>query len=66
VTNVLEANQENLTKALALVGPYYSLLNNALGNGRWFDVYICGLVPQDYSPTTVPSTGCEPPKGGSS
>lgn len=66
VTSVLEANQQNLTKALALVGPYYSLLNNALGNGRWFDVYICGLVPHDYSPTTVPASGCEPPKGGSS
>jgi phospholipid/cholesterol/gamma-HCH transport system substrate-binding protein len=66
VTNVLEANQANLTKALSLVGPYYSLLNNALGNGRWFDVYICGLVPHSYSPTTTPATGCEPPKGGSS
>jgi phospholipid/cholesterol/gamma-HCH transport system substrate-binding protein len=66
VTSVLEANQANLTKALSLVGPYYNLLGNALGNGRWFDVYICGLVPHSYSPTTVPTTGCEPPKGGSS
>ena len=66
VTSVLEANQANLTKALSLVGPYYNLLGNALGNGRWFDVYICGLVPRDYSPTTVPASGCEPPKAGSS
>jgi phospholipid/cholesterol/gamma-HCH transport system substrate-binding protein len=67
VTNVLEANQANLTKALSLVGPYYRLLGNALGNGRWFDVYVCGLVPYDYSPNTVPKTGCEPPQpaGGS-
>jgi len=62
VTSVLEQNQKNLTKALSLAGPYYSLLGNALGNGRWFDVYLCGLVPKSYSPPAkVPSSGCEPP-----
>lgn len=66
VTDVLAANQQNLTKALALVGPYYRDLGNAVGNGRWFDVYLCGLVPRSYSPTTVPATGCEPPKPGGS
>jgi phospholipid/cholesterol/gamma-HCH transport system substrate-binding protein len=62
VTTVLEQNQANLTKALSLAGPYYSLLGNALGNGRWFDVYLCGLVPKAYSPPAkVPPTGCMPP-----
>lgn len=62
VTNVLEQNQANLTKALSLAGPYYSLLGNALGNGRWFDVYLCGLIPQSYAPPAkVPPTGCMPP-----
>ena len=63
VTTVLENNQANLKKALALAGPYYRLLGNALGNGRWFDTYLCGLVPKSYLPPgTGPSTGCEPPK----
>jgi phospholipid/cholesterol/gamma-HCH transport system substrate-binding protein len=63
VTTVLEANQANLKKALALAGPYYRLLGNALGNGRWFDTYLCGIVPKSYLPPgTGPSTGCEPPK----
>ena len=63
VTTVLEQNQANLTKALTLAGPYYRLLGNSLGNGRWFDSYLCGLVPKVYVPTVVPGTGCLPPKG---
>jgi phospholipid/cholesterol/gamma-HCH transport system substrate-binding protein len=63
VTTILEQNQANLTKALALAGPYYRLLGNALGSGRWFDVYLCGLIPHSYLPPgTPPATGCEPPK----
>jgi len=63
VTTVLAANQANLKKALALAGPYYRLLGNALGNGRWFDTYLCGIVPKSYLPPgTGPATGCEPPK----
>jgi phospholipid/cholesterol/gamma-HCH transport system substrate-binding protein len=64
VTTVLEENQANLTKALSLAGPYYRLLGNSLGNGRWFDVYLCGLIPKAYAPKEVPATGCEPPKPG--
>jgi phospholipid/cholesterol/gamma-HCH transport system substrate-binding protein len=64
VTTVLAQNQANLRKALSIAGPYYSLLTNAIGNGRWFDVYLCGLVPRSYSPKTVPPTGCQPPKVG--
>ena len=63
VTSLLLQNQANLTKALALAGPYYRLLGNALGNGRWFDVYLCGVLPKSYLPPgTGPATGCEPPK----
>jgi phospholipid/cholesterol/gamma-HCH transport system substrate-binding protein len=63
VTTVLADNQANLTKALALAGPYYRLLGNTLGNGRWFDTYLCGVVPKSYLPPgTGPATGCEPPK----
>jgi phospholipid/cholesterol/gamma-HCH transport system substrate-binding protein len=63
VTNVLQANQANLQRALALAGPYYRLLGNAVGNGRWFDTYICGLIPHSWLPPGgAPAHGCQPPK----
>ncbi len=63
VTTVLQRNQANLAKALALAGPYYRLLGNAVGSGRWFDAYLCGLVPKSYLPPgTGPAHGCKPPK----
>jgi phospholipid/cholesterol/gamma-HCH transport system substrate-binding protein len=66
VTDVLQRNQDNLTRALALAGPYYRMVGNAIGNGRWFDAYLCGLVPDSYLPVgTAPSSGCVPPKTGS-
>jgi len=66
VTDVLQRNQDNLTRALALAGPYYRMVGNTIGNGRWFDTYLCGLVPDSYLPAgTAPSSGCVPPRTGS-
>ncbi len=62
VTSVLQANQANLQQALALAGPYYRLLGNAIGTGRWFDVYLCGLMPKSYAPGNTPAHGCQPPE----
>ncbi|MEV6204990.1 MCE family protein [Streptomyces sp. NPDC051771] len=63
VTDVLERNSGQLDKTLALVGPYYRLVGNTLGNGRWFDSYLCGVVPRNYLPEgSQPTTGCMPPK----
>lgn len=63
VTTVLEKNGTQLDKTLALVGPYYRLVGNTLGNGRWFDSYLCGVVPRDYLPAqSQPTNGCMPPK----
>jgi phospholipid/cholesterol/gamma-HCH transport system substrate-binding protein len=63
VTSTLKRNQSSLDHALAIVGPYYRLLGNSVGNGRWFDSYLCGLVPKTYLPSgTPPATGCMPPK----
>ncbi|RST05760.1 MCE family protein [Streptomyces sp. WAC05374] len=63
VTGVLVKNRENLDRTLALAGPYYRLVGNTLGNGRWFDTYVCGLVPRTYlDPGTPPATGCMPPR----
>jgi phospholipid/cholesterol/gamma-HCH transport system substrate-binding protein len=62
VTTLLRTDQADLSQALTLAGPYYRLLGNALGNGRWFDVYLCGLIPHSVSPANTPATGCQPPK----
>ncbi|MDT0393878.1 MULTISPECIES: MCE family protein [Streptomyces] len=63
VTTVLEKNNTQLGRTLALVGPYYRLVGNTVGNGRWFDSYLCGVVPRDYLPAASrPETGCLPPK----
>ncbi len=51
-----------------MAGTYNRLVGNTLGNGRWFDNYVCGVVPKNYLPAdTPPATGCMPPKqqGGS-
>ena len=39
----LNANQASLDQGLALLGPFYRVFNNTIGNGRWFDNYICNL-----------------------
>lgn len=63
VTAMLRSNQGSLDHALAVAGPYYRLIGNTLGNGRWFDAYLCGIVPKNYlPPDTPPATGCMPPK----
>ncbi len=65
VTATLLRNQGSLDHALAIAGPYYRLVGNTLGNGRWFDSYLCGLIPKNYLPPgTPPATGCMPPKQG--
>jgi phospholipid/cholesterol/gamma-HCH transport system substrate-binding protein len=62
VTAILQDDQASLGRALALAGPYYRLLGNTLGTGRWFDVYLCGLVPRSYVPGNTPKHGCMPPR----
>lgn len=65
VTDVLENHKNDLNHALALAGPYYRQINNALGNGRWFDTYLCCLVPDNYLPAgSGPGHGCVSPRVG--
>lgn len=64
VTTVLEKNNRNLDRTLALVGPYYRLIGNTLGNGRWFDSYLCGVVPAAYLPKEQRTKDCKPPQQG--
>jgi phospholipid/cholesterol/gamma-HCH transport system substrate-binding protein len=43
ILKLLNDNQASLDQGLALLGPFYRVFNNTIGNGRWFDNYICNL-----------------------
>ncbi len=43
VLTLLQNNQDSLDRGLALLGPFYRVFNNTIGNGRWFDNYICNV-----------------------
>ncbi|MGN6607398.1 MAG: MCE family protein [Jatrophihabitans sp.] len=43
LTSFLLKNQETLDRGLSLLGPFYRVFNNVIGNGRWFDNYITNL-----------------------
>lgn len=45
VLKLLQDNQDSLDRGLALLAPFYRVLNNTVGNGRWFENYICNLGP---------------------
>lgn len=62
VTTVLQANQANLQHALRLLGPYYGLLTDAIGNGPWLDTYVCGLFTVTGTPQLNPTAqrNCAP------
>src|SRR5690606_15901917 len=42
VTDILQQHRDELDRTLELAGPYFRVVNNAVGSGRWLDVYVCG------------------------
>jgi phospholipid/cholesterol/gamma-HCH transport system substrate-binding protein len=58
VTLLLQRNQDNLSRSIQLFAPFTRLFSNVLGNGRWFDSYICGVLPPSVGP--VNPEGCQP------
>jgi phospholipid/cholesterol/gamma-HCH transport system substrate-binding protein len=56
LTGMLARNQDALAQGIRNMAPFYRLFNNAVGNGRWFDNYICGLVPPQIA--AVNDKGC--------
>jgi phospholipid/cholesterol/gamma-HCH transport system substrate-binding protein len=56
LTGMLQRNQDALGRGIKNLGPFVRLFNNAVGNGRWFDNYICGLLPPPLGP--VNQEGC--------
>ena len=50
LTGMLQRNQDALGKGIKNMAPFVRLFNNAIGNGHWFDNYICGLLPPPLGP----------------
>ncbi|WP_020657829.1 MCE family protein [Amycolatopsis benzoatilytica] len=63
VTDVLQRNQGNLDRSLALMAPFARVGANATGNGRWFEGYLCGLLPPTITAAglSINPEGCTPP-----
>lgn len=60
VTDVLERYADRIDRSLELAGPYFRLVGNATGSGRWIDNYVCGLVDDDRErcmPPQLPGGG---------
>ncbi|WP_433783751.1 MCE family protein [Actinomycetospora sp. CA-101289] len=45
VLTTLETNSANLENTIRLFAPFARVFGNVVGNGRWFDAYICNLDP---------------------
>ncbi|QCQ92263.1 MCE family protein [Rhodococcus sp. SGAir0479] len=43
--DLLNRNQQNVSKALEYAAPFYRIYANVLGNGRWFDTVVTNLTP---------------------
>lgn len=56
LTAMLYRNQEALGEGIRKFAPFVRLFTNAVGNGHWFDNYICGLLPP-YN-TALNPKGC--------
>jgi phospholipid/cholesterol/gamma-HCH transport system substrate-binding protein len=56
LTGMLQRNQDALGQGIKNMAPFVRLFNNAVGNGRWFDNYICGLLPPSLGP--INEEGC--------
>ncbi|GAB3374378.1 MlaD family protein [Amycolatopsis echigonensis] len=63
VTDVLQRNQGNLDRSLQLMAPFARVGANATGNGRWFEGYLCGLLPPTITAggLSINPEGCTPP-----
>jgi phospholipid/cholesterol/gamma-HCH transport system substrate-binding protein len=63
VTTVLADNQDNLSRGVAAMALYSRAFTNVVGNGRWFDGYLCGLLPPEVNggALQINPGGCGPP-----
>lgn len=63
VTDVLQANADNLDRSLELLAPFTRIGANATAQGRWFEGYLCGLFPPTMTAAGfhINPQGCETP-----
>ena len=66
LTGLLQHNQDNISKGLREMTPFIRNFNNTIGNGRWFEGYLCGLIPPTSLgvPLGINASGCPPPNTG--
>ena len=50
VVGTLQRDRDNLERTIASMAPFIRAFTNVLGNGRWFDSYVAGLL-QPFQPT---------------
>jgi phospholipid/cholesterol/gamma-HCH transport system substrate-binding protein len=58
LTSMLQRNQDSLANGIKNLAPFARLFNNAVGNGHWFDNYICGLLPPAAPLPGINEQGC--------
>ena len=63
VSSLLQRNQDNISRGLREMAPFIRVFNNTIGNGRWFDGYLCGIIPPPLQDSLVELNpeGCVPP-----
>jgi phospholipid/cholesterol/gamma-HCH transport system substrate-binding protein len=55
VLTTLQTNSANLENGIRLFAPFVRTFANVVGNGRWFDAYICNLDPPLVDENCVPN-----------
>lgn len=56
LTGMLQRNRNELVGGIRRIGPFADVFTNSLGNGRWFDSYIDGLLPTLPTAATTNAT----------
>ncbi|MFG3601463.1 MCE family protein [Micromonospora chersina] len=51
VVAIMQRNRDDLEQTIRRMGPFVTAFANVVGNGRWFDSYVDGLL-QPYLPAT--------------
>jgi phospholipid/cholesterol/gamma-HCH transport system substrate-binding protein len=72
VVGILNRNQDNLDRAVQVLGPYVTVSADATSSGRWFDGYLQNIVPlpaglappSSQSPGATKPRSTTPPSGG--
>ena len=58
LTSLLHRNRKALGEGIEAFAPFVRQFNNVLGNGRWFDNYLCGFLLPQAGPLN--EDGCDP------